>query len=196
MIAKILQGSYVFSLQEPCNFFRLCSPDGDCYFIRYLKEGTKQITINVNHDDNYTSNVPFTITPTENKISGDSIELYQPERWRWRDIQVVYNPNLKGTPARIYTLQTPAKIEVGDKFYTLPKQVRFFILLHEYGHLFYETELKVDTFALKVFLNCGCNPSQAFYALSKVLKTSPEGMERIINIYNKLKTANYVGSNS
>ena len=193
MKRKILQGCYIFTLQQPCNFFSLYSSDGSCYYDRDLKEGTDKVTISIHQTDEYTANVPFEISPTENKTTGEKIELFKPERWRWKDIEVVYNPELKGTPARIFTMKDPAIIEVGDKFYSLPKQVRMFILLHEYGHLFYQTEYMVDTFALKVFLNCGFNPSQAFYALSKVLKTTPQGIDRILNIYNKLKSANYVG---
>jgi len=111
--------------------------------------------------------------------------LPEPERNRYKPFKIEFNKELKGTPARIFTQE--GVIEVAPTYYKLDPPTRLFILLHELGHYFYETEWKTDTFALYYYLKLGYNKSQAFYALSKVLHPSAGNMERITRLFNKTK---------
>lgn len=187
MNKRLETGSYVLKLASPVSIFSLHDSSGDLYHIRRLPDGCKELSVNVVHADNYSSNCDYFISQVEPlKAGGQDIEFASVERFRIRPVKVVYNQYLQGTPARIFTLKYPAIIEVGDKFYTYPKQVRLFILLHEFGHLFYETEWKVDRFALWAFLRLGYNKSQAFYALSMVLSDTPQSHERIGKLFASL----------
>lgn len=167
--------------------------DGGTWLDRDLDGSTKEISVNTMFDGYYESPNNFTVVasgPLE--VKEPSIKLYKNEREFERPIQIVYNPDLQGTPARIFTQMNPARIEIGDKFKTFAPQVRMFILLHEYGHLFYKDEHKTDLFALKEYLKLGLNASQAFYALSKVLHDSEANTERIKKLFHELKINGYV----
>jgi hypothetical protein len=111
--------------------------------------------------------------------------LPEPERNRLKPFRIEYKPDLIGTPARIFT--DAGLVEIGPEFNRHEPPTKLFILLHELGHYYYKTEWKTDTFALYWYLKLGYNKSQAFYALTKVLKTSPANMERILNLFNKIK---------
>ncbi len=188
MIKKLGAGNYTIKLDRPAPVFSLLDSSGHVYHIRTMPQGKQQLNLNILDSDNYTANCNYdVVSQGPVKTTGHDIDLAIPERFRYRDIVVVHNPYLNGTPARIFTNAIPAKIEVGNKFYRFPKQVRMFILLHEYGHLFYATEWKVDLFALKMFLQMGYNGSQAFYALSMVLGNSEQSKDRIRRLFNSLK---------
>lgn len=177
----------------PC-FFCLYDETEHPYYVRNFTGGDMEI--NINHAGNYSANVPFRYCGEVSSFTNDKepVKLADAERFRLKPISIVVNNEMKGTPARIFTEAHPARIEVSPVFFTFPKEIRLFILLHEYGHLFYATEWKVDRFALRIFLQLGYNPSQAFYALSKVLKRSPQSMDRINRIFKTLKNYNYVNS--
>ena len=53
------------------------------------------------------------------------------------------------------------------------------ILLHEQGHCMYSSEYSCDLYALKQYLYLGYNASMAYYAMSHILKQSPENVKRI-----------------
>jgi hypothetical protein len=188
MVRKKLEaGTYTITLANPASVFSLLDSTGAIYHIREMPHGTRKLSVNIVKPDNYISNCDYFITKKEAlKSGGDDIDFADVERFRLRPIKVVHNPYLQGTPARIFTMRNPAIIEVGDKFFTYPKQVRLFILLHEFGHLFYKTEWKVDRFALWAFLKMGYNKSQAFYALSKTLSDSEQSTDRIKRLFNSL----------
>jgi len=112
-------------------------------------------------------------------------DLPTPERNKLKNFKIEFNPTLQGTPARIFT--DSGLVEIGPQFQNYEPPTKLFILLHELGHFYYKTEWKTDTFALYWYLKLGYNKSQAFYALSRVLKTSPENMKRLINVFNKIK---------
>jgi hypothetical protein len=191
MIKKKLEaGTYTIKLERPVSVFSMLDSNGEIYHIRELPEGTNDISVNIVKSDNYTSNCDYFISNKEPlKSGGNDIEFADVERFRLKPIKVVRNPYLQGTPARIFTMRNPALIEVGNKFYGYPKQVRWFILLHEFGHLFYKTEWKVDKFALWAFLQMGYNKSQAFYALSKTLTNSEQSTDRIKRLFDSLNVS-------
>jgi hypothetical protein len=182
------KGCYRFDLLHPSDNFVLRSSDGSIYHYRELPKGASSLEVNILHPDYYECSQFCNYCEIGDvKENGENIELPTAERFRLRPVTVQFNPYLKGTPARIFTGRNPALIEVSSRFYQFPKQIRLFILLHEYGHLFYETEWKVDLFALKMFLGQGYNESQAFYALSKVLGDGAENTNRITRLFNTIK---------
>ena len=103
------------------------------------------------------------------------------------DCTVKYNPEMRQGPARIFWKE--GKIEVGPMFYTLPLQFREFILWHEKAHCYYSDEIAADTWALNKFMGEGYNASQAFFALSDVIRHTPENLKRVEQIFNQ--TSNF-----
>ena len=103
------------------------------------------------------------------------------------NFHVVFNPDLKGSPARIF--YEKGLCEVGPMFEALPYQFKKFILAHEQGHFFFSDEQAADLYALNQFMQCGYNASQAYFALEMVLKHSQENTERIKTLFEK--TSNY-----
>lgn len=167
--------------------------NGNNWIDRDLDGKTKEINVNTLFDGYYHSPNNFDVISSEPlKIKEPKIVLYKNERQFERPIVIVYNKDLQGTPARIFPQLNPARIEIGDVFKSFAPQVRMFILLHEYGHLFYKDEHKTDLFALREYLKLGLNASQAFYALSKVLHDSPANTERIKKLFHELKINGYV----
>lgn len=167
--------------------------NGHTWIDRDISPECKEICFNTIAPGIYESPNNFDVIESKPlEIKRDRIKLYKEERDNEKPIQIVYNEDLSGTPARIFSQRTPAIVEVGPKFYTFPPQVRMFILLHEYGHMFYKDEHKTDLYALKQYINLGLNISQAFYALAKVLHRSPANMERIKKLFEELKENGYV----
>ena len=109
------------------------------------------------------------------------------------NFEVVYNPNLTHTPARIF--YEIARCEVGPKFKQYPTQWQQFIIEHEKAHLRYSSEFGADIAALNSFLKQGFNSSQAFYALSEVLTKKPQNLQRIKEIYKSNKSFNNYDKN-
>lgn len=107
--------------------------------------------------------------------------LPQPERKRIPGIsEIFYDNSNPYTPARINTLTQ--KVILSPKFFDYPAEIKYFILLHEYGHFFYKTEWKCDQFAAFHYLKTGCNRSAAFAALNDVLHLeTPDGTPHRLN---------------
>lgn len=116
--------------------------------------------------------------------------LPPPERSRVKPFVIKYNKHLEGTPARIFTLHTPAIIEVSKGFRKLRPQIRMFIILHELGHMLYQTEEYADMYALSNFLNMGFSANEAYCALAEVLSNPHH--ERILFNYLNLKNNGYI----
>lgn len=144
-------------------------------------------------NENFYINLPF---PARYQFAGYGFEigaqkdlvilpktfgLPAPERKRIYRVDSITLDNASKSPARIYT--TLNKIVVSPKFYSYSVEVRLFILLHELGHFFYETEWKCDQYAAYHFLyTFNCNPSQGFESLAGVLHTEkPDGSEHEVN---------------
>lgn len=134
----------------------------------------------------------YTFTPQPDKIDSVPLEkkawqkltLPPPERNRFKKYTIVTNEYLSGTPARNYS--HIGEIQVSPEFHNLSIQVQRFIVLHEIGHFFYETEWKCDLFALRNYLKLGFNPSNAFLALKNILSHSKENIERIETLYQSI----------
>lgn len=193
MNIELLKGLHTIQFERPVKAFKLFL-DGDIWVDRNLPDNTTEINIHILFPGDYESNVDFeVIKSVELPQEDNTIKLYERERERERPFIVRYNPSMTNTPARIFTTATPAIIEVGDRYYKYPPAVRMFILLHEYGHLFYKTEHKTDCYALKRYLEMGLPPSMAYWALANVLHKSDASTFRIKKLFNELKTNGYVG---
>jgi hypothetical protein len=158
--------------------FLLCDADGNTYYFRYLDGKTPRIKFNIPDTGSYTGNVDYDIVKICSiEIPSTFPKLPPADRDRIKSTTVIYNPDLQGTPARIYT--DSGVIEVGKRFLELIKPVQRFLLWHEKGHLFYSEEENCDMYALVNFLREGYNQSTGYYALSKVLKVSAQNIDRI-----------------
>lgn len=176
---------YVNFTGEMPRKFTLKNSKGEVYFERFLDGKTPRIKFNIVHPDNYTGNVPFEvvkISPIE--IPTPSIDLPPYERNRLKDFVIIDNPELEGTPARVFTQE--GVIEKGKRLYDFPKPMRVFFLLHEVGHFFYKTEEYCDLFAYYHFLQMGYNQSTAMYCLTQVLRKNANNLERVKFLYNKI----------
>ena len=155
------------------------------YFQRYLDGKTPRIKFNIPNIGRYKTANNFEILKrVDIEIPKLDFSLPPFERDRIKDSTIIFNPDLANTPARIFTNE--GVIEKGRDFYKYPFPIRVFFLLHEYGHFYYKTEMYCDLFALVNFLQMGYNMSTAIYALTNVLRRTPENKERILYIYNHL----------
>jgi hypothetical protein len=119
----------------------------------------------------------------------NSLNMPLPDRpFDERTFKVKFNPDLKGTPARIF--YEIGLCEVGPAFYSFPLQWQKFILEHEKGHLHYSEEKNADRFALNRFMQSGFNYSQAVYSMEQVLHKSEENISRFNTLLNTIKNEN------
>ena len=187
-------GIHKLQFKRPCKAFKLLYGK-DVWIDRQLPEKCDSVNAYCMFEGDYYSPNDFDVVESRTLTNeANTIKLYEKERERERPIIIKYVPLLTDTPARIFTQRNPALIEVGDRFYKYPLPVRMFILLHEYGHLFYQSEHKTDCYALKKYLEMGLPPSMAFYALANVLHPSPQSIFRIKKIFQELKENGYVNS--
>lgn len=186
--------------------------NGELYFFRRLGGKYASIKFNVCSPGFYETDIncsdiiikPISIEPL-------NIKLPPIERNRLKEFRIIFNPDLKGTPACNYTKD--GVIEYGWKFKSYPYPIKLFILCHEYAHFYYgkgeltenevnrklkqgmthaqiesehrkgiyESEKYCDALAAKIFVDNGYNPSTAFYALTQVLNTGSEYNNERIN---------------
>lgn len=178
---------YIKFNRNPRKFYVTDVNDGDrLYFERFLDGKTDRIKFNIPNIGTYDIKTPCTILKIKDiDLPNFYVDLPPFERSRVKDISIVDNPELTGTPARIFTLD--GIIEKGKKLYDYPKPMRVFFLLHEIAHLYYKTEKYCDLFALVHFLQMGYNMSTAMYCLTNVLRRNDQNLERVLYIYNHLK---------
>lgn len=189
------KGTHTLQFAPPLPDSLVIENNGEIWHDRRLDGKFDKVKVNILFDGMYSSPNNFKIIDSKPlETGGEKIQLYEPERNREKDFIIRFNPELgmHQTPARIFTNSNPAVIEIGQKFYTYPPQTRMFILLHEYGHMFYENEHKTDLFALKMGMLYGLNISQMFGALSNVLHPSKMNDERVMKLFNELKSNGYV----
>jgi hypothetical protein len=168
-------------------YFRVNDADGKLYFERFLNGKTPRIKFNIPFpvDTVYDIVTPCTIVKmVDIEIPTLNIDLPPFERNRVKDVQIIDNPQLNDTPARIFTYD--GVIELGRKFYTFPKPMRVFFLWHEVAHLYYKTEEFCDLVAMVKFLEMGYNMSTAMYCLTNVLRRNKQNLKRIVYIYDNL----------
>jgi len=114
----------------------------------------------------------------------DKIKLPKADRDQNKAFTFSQNFDLKG-PARIFP--DSGVIEIGPKFHRQSEQIQDFILFHELGHFYYDSEENADAYALKCFLKAGGNQSAAYDALECVLTPCKQTKQRIDKLYNLIK---------
>jgi hypothetical protein len=157
-------------------------------FFRHMDGRTPRIKFNLVVPDNYTCNVPFSIVKIV-PVEIPKIPTLPPaERDRYQgEPTIVYDPEWTHSPASNFTEEN--LIVHGPVWKAQIPPVRLFIDLHECGHFFYVTEEYCDMYALVNFLRMGYNRSTAYYALSKVLRRSPENLNRIKQLFVTIQQA-------
>lgn len=166
-------------------YFEIRDEQGRIYYFRHLSN-VPRIKFNVIHTGRYNSNVDFNLVKVDPvEIPSVFPELPPPERDRWKDTEIVFNPNLYDSPVRIFTQE--GIIEAGPDFYGYPPPIKMFLILHEEGHMFYYTEKHCDLWALVNYLRMGYNRSMAFYALTKILSRNPTNTIRIMELFNQIQ---------
>lgn len=159
-------------------YFCLYDDKGRIYYFRYLDGNTGIIKFNIPNPGEYTPDTAITLFKSSHiETPKQYPTLPKPERSRWKEPSFVYNPDLEGTPCRIFT--ETGVIEHGPAYFTYPPPIRLFLDLHETGHFFYKTEEYCDLWALVNFLRMGFNRSTAYYVLDKVLSRTQENLDRL-----------------
>jgi hypothetical protein len=168
------------------NAFVVYDEFGKVYFHRYLNGRTPRIKFNMPDTGVFTSNNDFDIVKEVQIELPDRLPTLPPaQRDRWKDVEIVFNPNFTDGPVRIFS--HTGIIETGPSFYALPYPIQVFVMEHEKAHMFYRDEEKCDLFAFVNFMRMGYNRSTAYYALSEVLRRTPANIERIREMFNHIQ---------
>lgn len=184
--------TYWLQFFEPVDVFSITDRNGKIYFYRYLPSGTTGIKVNIPDTGDYyvSKDVNIIRKPLTTISNVNNIVLPPKERNRSKPYFIVHDNNEVSSPALIYT--GTGMIVTGRKFKGMSIPMRIFILLHELGHFYYETEKYCDLYAFIEFVKMGYNPSTAMYCLTDVLRRKPENDERIDYIYNKMIEAEII----
>ena len=177
-----------FTGQQSPRYFCIHNSEGDLYHFRFTDGDMFLMKFNVPDPDTYTTNIEdlevLGVKPIEIPV------FYPPlppaQRDRFKDLTVVYNPNLKDSPAVIYS-QTGV-VEVNDTFASLPPVMQEFILLHEQGHLLYVNEEFCDLWALINYTRKGYNRSVAYYTMFFILNQTQANINRLETLFNNIQT--------
>lgn len=94
------------------------------------------------------------------------------------DLKICWVDDLKFTPAQIR--MSKATMYFSRKhFKNYDQPTRYFIKLHELGHVFCDSEEGADKYALYWFLKKGYNLSSAYNALRNVLRKNEDAIQRM-----------------
>ncbi len=103
------------------------------------------------------------------------------------DLKVQYVENLGYTPARILTKQGVMQISK-KHFRDLDQPTRYFIMMHEMGHYYFNDEDKADEYAFNACMKRGYGLSVCYNALANVLRDSKPNLLRKIKMMQNLKS--------
>jgi len=84
--------------------------------------------------------------------------------------KITYLPDLGATPARVN--RRTGEMQISIKFWKqLPPEHRFFIMLHEMGHVILQSrnEEEVDNWAFNQYAKAGYSLKESVFALTRVL---------------------------
>lgn len=129
------------------------------------------------------------ITGTKNFINDiDLKDMPKPEKGNNNILKPVVArvANINNSPSCIGIRDNFCDLVLNPKFKSMPIYAKIFVLFHELGHRFYNSEDKCDEYALKHCLARGWNRTQMFYALSRVLKYSDANIKRLEKIVGLL----------
>lgn len=185
MNLKIEQPATVYvTFNHSIDRFEVLDDSGRVAFFRYLPDDCRAFKFNLPHKGDYVlpEGVKVAVKPLET-AKLPVLPAKERDRMTNENLRVVFT-NLKGTPARVYTYHRV--ICITPNFYKLPLPTRLFILLHELGHFYYETEWKCDLFAYYWMLRLGHNHSSAIYGLTTILKHTRGNTARIKKLFNNV----------
>lgn len=163
--------------------FEVRDSRGHVHYFRDISEPVPRIKFRMPIYGVYFTDTPIEIVkivPIEIPDFVRNPVLPKPTRDRVKDVFFTYNPSLD-TVARIHT--DTGQIEHGPRYKELIRPMKVFIDEHEKAHMFYLDEDDCDMLALVNFIRLGWNESTAYYTLSRVLRRSPQQMERVKSIY-------------
>lgn len=179
---------YVAFIGQAPSMFKVFMSNSVIEYFRQLDGHTPRIKFNLVQPDVYSTSVPVQVIKIVPVEIPDLPDLPAPERGRYKgEPETVYDPNWTESPASIFTDENV--IVHGPQWKEQIPPIRLFIDLHEIGHLFYVTEEYCDLYAFVNFLRMGYNRSTAYYALSKVLRASPQNIDRLKKMTNTIKKA-------
>lgn len=175
----------VFTAEMP-KLFVVYAENGEVEYFRHMDGKTPRIKFNLPNRGVYYCSVPFDIS----KVVGVEIPplpiLPPASRNRWKgQPTIVYDPDWTISPASIMTDENI--IVHGPAWKAQTPSVGLFIDLHEMGHLFYVEEEYCDLYAFVNFMRMGYNRSTAYYALDKVLRVTPQNVERIKKMFQTVQ---------
>lgn len=177
---------YIRFTNEMPKLFVVSFVDGQVEYFRHTDGKTPMIKFNLPNQGQYQCNVPFSIVKIVPVEIPQLPSLPPAERDRYKgDPTIVYDPSWTVSPASNFTDQNI--IVHGPEWMKQIPPIRLFIDLHEVGHFFYKTEEYCDMFAFVNFMRMGYNRSTAYYALSNVLKSSPQNVSRIKSIFKGIQ---------
>jgi hypothetical protein len=160
----------------PCDYIA-ANRNGKLYYFRYFDKRFAPVKFNLVDPGEYVLNIDvlsIRILPIE--IHPLKFKLPKHQREEIKDFKIIENPNLDTTPARNFFHK--GIVEVSPRFFTFPKPIQLFILLHEEGHFYYQNESFADAYAAKKFVELGYNNSTAEYALTKILHMDSKQNQR------------------
>lgn len=169
---------YISFVQETPRYFCLYDMNDELYYFRFLNGSVKGMKFNVPDAGGYYTNVDVTLDRINGIETPASYPILPPaERNRFKDLTLIYDPSLTGTPCCIDSQS--GIVEYNDEFLSYTKAMQEFLILHEQGHLLYKTEEYCDLWALVNFLRKGYNRSTAYYCLYYILGQSAGQVNRL-----------------
>lgn len=178
---------YIRFTGEMPKLFVITDSSGEVEYFRYMDGKTPRIKFNLPIPGVYYPSVPFEISKVVN-VEIPPLPVLPPasrNRYHGKWPDVVYDPSWTISPASIMTDQN--LIIHGPLWQAQIPAVGLFIDLHECGHLFYAEEENCDLYAFVNFMLMGYNRSTAYYALDKVLKSTPQNIERIKTMFSTVQ---------
>lgn len=171
---------------KPINYFCVTNSTGDLCFMKRFEDGEK---------DSYSFNImipetydiypsPVNANWTKPRKLVRNFVLPEPEINIMGVPTFVYDPYNNGNYATCY--QESGEIHLSDSFYNLPEFVRIYIIHHECGHFYYNTEWKADAYADYMYFKGGFNPSQALYSATEYLGNSNEDIDRKLRKHQRI----------
>jgi hypothetical protein len=110
--------------------------------------------------------------------------LPAPERFDENKFKIIFSNVIK-SPLVVY--RKKGIIFVNNYYLQQPLEWKKFMIYHELGHQYHQTETGADTYALNMIAKNGGNLSQVYYCLLETLKPSESKNERLKNIIDYIK---------
>lgn len=152
---------------------------GGVDYERVFNEKQKSFKINIPKIGMYSIKTDQPITYIVVPLMYEKLPILpKPDRKPFVDLKLTFKKtSLNGSPARI-NIRTGV-ILLNEKFDRMPKYIKRFIIQHEIGHLYYNSEQNCDLYASYVLLKKGYNLSLNTNSLKGSLSNSDLAKQRI-----------------